>query len=231
MNSKLAMNTQELPYEKFERLGPASLSEAELLAIILRSGSKDHNVLEISNEVLKLGCYPKQGLLGLYDLSVVDLMSIKGIGKVGAVKLKALTELSMRLHKASAGVSFIATDPDSVSDFFMEQLRHLTKETVYLALLDTKAKLIGECKLSEGTVDRALISPREIFIELISHKAVNFILLHNHPSGDPKPSIQDIKFTEEVYKASLFLNIGFMDHIIIGDNTYYSFRKSGVVFD
>lgn len=218
---------EQLPYEKFVTLGPENMSESELLAIIIRTGTKDKSALDISKEVLSLGEYPRQGILGLYDLSLDRLSEIKGVGPVKAVKLKALTELSMRFHKASAISTFCAKSPESVANYFMEDLRHLPNETVVLVCLDTKANMISHLKVSEGSVNRCLISPRTIFLEALNKKAVFIILLHNHPSGDPTPSVEDINLTKDVYNASKMLDILLLDHIIIGDNRYFSFKDSG----
>ena len=179
---------QELPYERFLRFGPENLTEAELLAIILRTGTKEMSALEVADQVLRLARYPKEGLLGLYSVTLEDLESIKGIGEVKAVKLKCLTELSRRLSEAKArdGMSFQSSG--QVAGYFMEKLRHRDTECVILVCLDSKGQLIAEKQLSQGSVKMALISPREIFLEALTRRAVNIILVHNHPSGDPAPS-------------------------------------------
>ena len=219
----------EQPYEKFVKYGAFSLSESELLAIILRTGTKEHDATDVARQVLSLGKYPREGLLSLYDLSLDDLCKVKGVGKVKAIKLKALAELSMRMHRACAESSFRADKPATVADYFMEDLRHLSHETVVLCGLDTKLKLIFSSKISVGNVNASVISPRSIFIEALSGKAVSIILLHNHPSGDPTPSKSDMEFTEMVAKAGEFLEIGLLDHIVIGDNRYFSFMEEGLL--
>ena len=227
MNKEKAF--QDKPYEKFVKYGASALSESELLAIILRTGTKEASAVDIASQVLSLGRYPKEGLLGLYDLSLEELCSIKGVGEVKAVKLKALTELSMRIHRACAEKRFVATDPSSVADYFMEELRHLENETVVLCGLDTKSQLMFHTRISEGSVNTSLISPRTVFIEALSRRAVYIILLHNHPSGDPEPSPADIEFTERVGRIGKVLEIKLLDHIIIGDNIYYSFKENDLI--
>jgi len=217
----------DLPYEKFLERGAESLSEKELLAIILRTGTKEKNALELAGEVLALARYPKEGLLGLYDLTLDELMQIKGIGQVKAVKLKCLTELSMRIGRASAKEGFTFNSPKAVAKYFMEALRHKDTECVFLVSLDGAGHLIGEKKLSEGSVRMALISPREIFLEALRSKAVNIILIHNHPSGDPTPSSSDVELTKSVSELGKMMDILLIDHIIIGDNRYASFRDLG----
>ena len=217
---------QILPYERFLRFGPENLTESELLAIILRTGTKDASALELADQVLALTQHPRKGLLGLYDLTLEDLMKIKGIGLVKAVKLKSLAELSMRIScsKASHGLSF--HNAGKVADYYMEKLRHLNTESVYLLCLDTKAHLIHEEKISDGSVRMALISPREIFLKALEYKAVYILLLHNHPSGDPAPSSADYQITSDLVELGAKMDIPLLDHIIIGDNEYFSFKEA-----
>lgn len=224
-NNKNQMN-QELPYERFISFGPESLTEAELLAIIIRTGTKDKNAVELAREVLNLAIYPKEGLLGLYDVSLEELQSISGIGPVKAVKLKCLTELCMRMRKATSKTGIILNSSSTVADYFMEKLRHKDTECVILVCLDAKGQVISECKLSEGSVRMSLISPREVFLEALSKKAVNLILVHNHPSGDPTPSIADKAVTEDLRIMGDQMGIPLLDHIVIGDNKYVSFKES-----
>lgn len=175
----------ELPYEKFLRFGPENLTEIELLAIILRTGTKDNNVMQVAEEVMSLARYPREGLLGLYDVTLDELQRIRGIGEVKAVRLKCLTELSMRMSMARAREGMNFTSSSQVAAYFMEQLRHRDTECVVVVCLDAKGQMICERKLSEGSVNMSLISPREIFLTALEHKAVNILLVHNHPSGDP----------------------------------------------
>lgn len=216
---------QDMPYEKFLRFGPEHLTERELLAIILRTGTRDCSALEAAGQVLALARYPREGLLGLYDVSLEELMRIKGIGMVKAVKLKSLTELSMRISRASAKEGLRFDRASTVADYFMEKLRHRSTECVILVCLDAKGQMIRESKLSDGSVRMSLISPREIFIEALECRAVNLILVHNHPSGDPTPSGADRKLTGNLKELGDKLEIPLLDHIIIGDNRYVSFRE------
>ncbi|MCR5754476.1 MAG: DNA repair protein RadC [Acetatifactor sp.] len=215
-----------LPYERFLEFGAEYLTDAELLAIILRTGTVDCNALMLADKVLALSKYPREGLLGLYDISLKDLTSIKGIGEVKAVKLKCIAELSMRMSRASAKQSFCFNEPSSVAAYYMEKLRHRTTECVFLLCLDSKGKILSEKKMSEGSVKMSLISPREIFMEALKAEAVNLILLHNHPSGDPMPSNSDLEITKSIKEMGLVLDIPLLDHIIIGDNKYLSFREA-----
>lgn len=219
-------NTQQLPYERFLSFGAENLTEAELLAIILRTGTRDASALKLAEEVLSLAAYPREGLLGLHDVSIEELMEIRGIGIVKAVKLKCIAELSKRMSRARASRGLLFTRADMVADYFMEKLRHRDTECVYLVCLDAKGQLLREKKLSDGSVNMALISPREIFIEALKDRAVSIILVHNHPSGDPTPSRSDRELTERVAEAGERMDIPLLDHIIIGDNRYMSFKES-----
>ena len=216
----------ELPYERFMRFGPENLTEAELLAIIIRTGTRAKSALQIAWEVLALARYPKEGLLGLYDVTLEELQDIKGIGEVKAVKLKCLTELSMRMRKARAkkGISFHSSG--QVANYFMEELRHRSTECVILVCLDAKCQVICEKMLSEGSATMSLISPREIFLTALKNRAVNILLIHNHPSGDPTPSSSDKLLTVNLKIAGEQMGLPLLDHIVIGDNNYVSFKES-----
>ena len=222
-------NNPELPYERFLNFGPENLTEAELLAVILRTGTKDTSAVALAEKVLALATYPREGLLGLHDVSVEELMEIRGIGMVKAVKLKCIAELSKRMSRAKARTGICFTRADMVAEYFMEKLRHRDTECVYLLCLDAKGQLIREKKLSDGSVNMALISPREVFLEALKDKAVNIILVHNHPSGDPTPSRQDIEITESIFKAGKMIGINLSDHIILGNNCYVSLAERGIV--
>ncbi|MCI9231382.1 MAG: DNA repair protein RadC [Lachnospiraceae bacterium] len=223
---KNALKTaSELPYERFKRFGPENLTEIELLAIILRTGTKDNHVLQVAEEVMSLARYPKEGLLGLYDVTLEELMSIRGIGEVKAVRLKCLTELSMRMSMAKAREGLNLTSSGQVAAYFMEKLRHRETECVVVACVDAKGQLICERKLSEGSVNMSLISPREIFLAALESRAVNIVLVHNHPSGDPTPSLADRVLTGNVRETGERMGIRLLDHVIIGDNCYVSFKE------
>lgn len=226
---KMLKENKELPYEKFLKYGPESLSEAELLAIILRTGTKDCSSVELGKKILNLAVSPHKGLLGLYHISVEELKQIRGIGEVKAVKIKCIAELSMRMAKAKNEPLLRFDAPKTVADYFMEQLRHEEREKVILLCLDNKAQLISQTVLSVGTVNASLVSPREAFQYALRMQAVYIMVLHNHPSGDPKPSRQDIEITNRLLKTGELMDIPLLDHIIIGDNRYISFKESGLL--
>lgn len=220
---------ENLPYEKFLRFGPESLTESELLAIILRTGTKDRSALEIAEEILSLSPTSRTGLLGIYDIPLERLKQVKGLGEVKAVKIKCLTELAMRINTASAKDGLIVKKPSTVANYFMEKLRHRRKECVIVACLDAKGQIVKEVLLSSGSVNMSLISPREVFLEALRCEAVNIILVHNHPSGDPTPSHSDINITKCILEMGYMLDVPLLDHIIIGDNCYTSFKEQQLI--
>ncbi len=215
-----------MPYERFLRFGPKSLTESELLAIILRTGTKDKSALELAQEVLALADPSREGLLGLYDIPLERLTEINGIGEVKAVKLKCITELSQRIAAASARERICLQKPETVAAYYMEQLRHRRTECVVLVSVDAKSHLLRDTVMTSGSATMSLISPREIFLEALKSEAVSIILIHNHPSGDPTPSKTDTRITGQIAGMGQMLGIPLLDHIIIGDNRYISFRES-----
>lgn len=223
------IGNESMPYEKFIRFGPDALTEGELLAIILRTGTHTKSALEIAEEILSLSDSPRTGLLGLYDVPLERLMQIKGVGEVKAVKIKCIAELAMRINITNAKSGLIVNKPETIANYFMEQLRHQRKECVILACLDGKGQILKEILLSSGSVNMSLISPREVFLEALRNEAVNVILVHNHPSGDPSPSEADMISTKRVCDMGILLDVPLLDHIIIGDNCYVSFREYGYI--
>ncbi len=216
------------PYEKFLKFGPEALTDAELLAIIIRTGTKDENSVMIGRKVLDL-TDRKPGLLGLHHISLSELMTIRGIGEVKAIKIKCISELSKRLSKASAELNLQIDRPQTVANYYMEELRHVETEHILLVMLDNKNRIINDCIISQGTVNSSLLSPREIFLLALQNKAVYILLLHNHPSGDPTPSKQDIHITKRIMDVSKLIGIPLIDHIIIGDNKYMSFKEADLL--
>ena len=216
------------PYEKFLAEGPEHLSEAELLAIIIRTGTKTVDSLQLAKQVLSLPKGQEKGLLGLQYLSVSDLCRVSGIGQVKAVKIKCLIELSRRLSMADRRDRLQFTRPETVADYYMERMRYLQTEEVILVMTDNKNRLICDRVLSKGTVNCSLMSPREVFLVALEYHAVHILLIHNHPSGDPEPSREDVLLTRRVEEAGRVIGIPVLDHIIIGDGTYVSMKERGL---
>ncbi len=217
------------PYERCSRYGPEYLSDSELLSIILRTGSRGETSLELAERILALGG-PKEGILGLLDLSLPRLMSIRGIGQVKGMQLLCIGELSRRIWKKRAiSRPMDFRDPSQVATYYQEDLRHRGQEQFYLMMFNTKQVLLGDLMLSKGTVNASLASPREIFIEALRYQAVSLILVHNHPSGDPDPSREDICLTKRIREAGELIGISLLDHIVIGDGRYVSMKERGLI--
>lgn len=218
----------ERPYEKCERYGAGALSDAELLAVILRTGTKQLRAIDLAVNILNYStAYP--GLKGLNYFTPKELMKIKGIGRVKAMELLCLTELTRRMAKETLQEHIRLISPQSVADYYMQDLRHLTREQVLLLMVDSKNRLMKDLVISEGTVNTSIMPTREIFVHAIKYEAVSIILLHNHPSGDPTPSAEDIRVTKRVAEAGNLIGITLMDHIIIGDNKYISLKEQGFI--
>ena len=216
------------PYERCLMYGPASLTDAELLAVVIRSGTAGLSAIDLAEQILHLS-RTDTGLLSLLHLSIHELMEVPGIGQVKAIQLKCVGELSKRIATYSARQELSFSEPCSIADYYMEQLRHEEKESLFCMMLDTKNNMIGDERISTGTVNYAVLSTRELFLTALRYRAVSIILVHNHPSGDPTPSKEDILLTERVRKAGNLLNIILLDHIVIGDRCYVSFRESGIL--
>lgn len=212
------------PYEKCLEHGAVSLTDTELLAVLLRTGVKGLDVLELAKYILGPNC-GEQGILNIHNLTLEELKSVKGIGTVKAVQILCLSEFAKRLAKANAKEGLVFSLPSSIAEYYMEEMRHQKQEHMKLLMLNTKSKLLGETDVSKGTVNASLISPRELFIEALNKQAVSIILLHNHPSGDPTPSKTDVLLTKRVKEAGDLIGIELLDHIIIGDNCYISFAE------
>lgn len=223
------MLMEERPYEKCERYGADSLTNIELLAVLLRTGPRNSSSLELARTLLYSGG-TKSDLTALCHYTKEQLMEIDGIGHVKAVQILCLLELSRRLAKESAQTGLCFSKPSSIAEYYMEDLRHKEQEHMKLLLLNTKNRLVGESDISKGTVNAALVSPRELFIEALQKNAVYIILLHNHPSGDPSPSKSDILLTKRIREAGNLIGIELLDHIIIGNNCYISMAEEKLMY-
>ena len=215
---------EERPYERCMRHGAEQLSDRELLAVLLRTGAKGRTVLELAGELLKLSP-EKEGFTGLRRRSLEELSAVRGIGKVKAVQLKCVLELARRMAREEAGQGIFFRTPAMIAEYYMEDLRHLEQEVLLLLMLNQKGRLLREKYMFKGTVNASMVSPREIFLEALSSRAVQIILLHNHPSGDASPSREDLNATRRVAEAGELLGISLADHIILGGHTYVSLRE------
>lgn len=216
----------EKPYEKCLKYGPEALSDAELIAVVIRTGSQKEKAIELARNILKLS---PGGILNLQYLTVEQLKELHGIGMVKAVQLKCVAEISKRIARTSRQHEVILKNASSIASYYMESLRHETKEHLVLSMFDSRCQLIADQTISIGTCTASLISAREIFLIALEKKAVFIVLLHNHPSGCPNPSEEDILVTKKIKTSGTILDIPLLDHIIIGDNQYFSFNEQGIL--
>ena len=217
------MPISERPYEKLEMYGAESLTNSELLAIIIKSGTKDFTAIDLAKNILKLNeSTEKNDLSFLQEISIIDYMNIKGIGKIKAIQLLAVCELAKRMNKPISNKSIKVKSSKDVAELLMNELRYEKREKVKLILLNNKNIILKIKDISYGGTNFAMIEPKEILNEVIKIQAPRFILVHNHPSGDTTPSKSDFNITDRIYEASDILGIQFLDHIIIGNNSFES---------
>lgn len=222
------MAEHERPREKFELFGADKLSDAELLALILRTGSRDMSAVALAEEILNLDL-PGTGLEKLYHLSKKDLLEIRGIGKVKAIQMMALCELSIRLSKLKSRRQLSFSSPASIARYYMAEFQSYRQEHLMMLLFDCKNHLIGERLVSKGTVNASMAEPRDIFGEALSAGAAAIILIHNHPSGDTTPSPADLTVTRRIFEAGELLGVHLLDHIIVAGGNYRSLKAEGLV--
>ncbi len=214
----------ERPYEKLEKYGTEHLSNAELLAIILKTGYKDFNSVDLANRLLKNNPYSYKGLRFLENISIDELVQFKGIGRVKAITLKAIGELIKRVERPLNKNVKITSTTDAVA-VLMPELQYEVNEKILELLIDNKGNLLKIVKIREGDINKVDINIHNIFIHPLKHAVSRIILAHNHPTGDSKPSKHDIEFTKKVIEAGKLLEIEVLDHIVIGDNNYTSIIK------
>jgi DNA repair protein RadC len=216
----------ERPRERLYKHGAEALSNSELLAIILGSGMRGKSVIQLSQELLtKFG-----GLEHLADATIEELCEVKGLGRAKAVQLRALVALAGRLSQKNQSVKVKIDHPESAYNLVREELERQKKEVFTIILMDVKGYVINQQVVSIGTLSHSLIHPREVFYPAIRHKAASILLAHNHPSGDPTPSKEDLSVTEKLIEVGKVMGIPVRDHLIIGRDRYISLRQQGVSF-
>ena len=218
---------EERPREKLLAYGPSGLSNAELLAILLRSGTRRKSVLRIAEEILAR--IKEQGLVGMVHISVAELAKIDGVGKVKAATLQAAIELARRLAVQQSAKIQMITGPEDVARYAMPHYRFEQKEHFAVLLLNTKNHVISMPEVSVGSLSASVVHPREVFRAAIDHAAAAMILLHNHPSGDPTPSREDIAVTERLVKAGKIMDIPVLDHVVLGRDRFISLKEKGLL--
>lgn len=214
----------ERPREKLERFGPDKVSDAELIAILLRTGIKNESAVDIARRILK----DAGGVENLGKMSIASLKRIKGIGPAKAVTIGAAFQLGLRFARAnySEKLRQVHSSKD-VAEYFGPQLSIYTVEIFQVLILNTNNRVTHVIQISKGHLSAAAVHPREVFKAAIDHLASSIILMHNHPSGNTKPSAEDLRLTRQLVSAGEILGIPVRDHIIIGGKNYFSFADQG----
>jgi DNA repair protein RadC len=213
------------PRERLLSVGAVSLSNIELLAILLRTGTKQMSAVDLAAQLFA----HFKDLTGLLDATVEELAVVKGVGPVKAVQIKAALEIGRRLALMPATKRTIIQSPDDAALLMMDNMRYLDREHFKAILLNTKNQVLAVETISIGTLNSSVVHPRELFKVAIKKSSANIILVHNHPSGDPTPSREDIDITRRIQEGGEILGISVLDHLIIGDNKFVSLKSKGII--
>lgn len=216
---------EERPRETLVKKGETYLSDSELLAILINNGTRDKSAITLAREIIETS----DGIRNLSNITVEELSKIKGIGLAKACRIISALELGRRVSVASEMQKFKISSPQDIGNVYMEELRYKKKEIFRVVLLNTKNVIIGSKDISEGSLNASIVHPREVFLEAIKKSANKMILMHNHPSGDPTPSSEDINITKRLISAGQIVGIEILDHVIIGDGRFYSFKENGQI--
>lgn len=217
---------QDRPYEKMELYGPDILSDSELLAIIIKTGNRNETCLQLAQRLLTIK--PEDGIEFLKEASIDELKLVKGIGRVKAIQIKAVFELAKRFNRKKVEINKVIKSPKDVSDIVMSELCDKKQEYLKIIVLNTKNVVIKSVTVSIGALNRNIVQAREVFSEPIRLSAASIIMVHNHPSGDPTPSNDDISFTKKYYEYGKLLGIDVLDHLVIGNDKYISLKEKGL---
>ncbi len=216
----------ERPREKLLKYGVSSLSNAELIAVIIRTGHLEDNAIDLANRILSLD---SSGIGYLSQVTVEELTKINGVGYCKAAQIVAAIELGKRISSRSADARLKVDSPIVIVELLMEEMRYLNKEHFKIVLLNTKNQIISIEEISIGNLNSSIVHPREVFNIAIKRSANSIILVHNHPSGDSTPSKEDISITHRLIDAGNIIGIKVLDHIIIGDNNYVSLKQRDII--
>ncbi|MDU5107227.1 MULTISPECIES: RadC family protein [unclassified Clostridium] len=217
---------EERPVEKLLINGPESLSNPELLAVILRTGTRGENIISLSTRIIS----EFNGLDGLLDAGINEITSIKGVKNIKASQIMAIGELVRRINKLNIIRSGkIISSPSDIASHIMKEMVVLKQEVLKLIMLDTKNNIIGIKDVFKGSLNTSIVHPREIFKEAIKKSSSSIIICHNHPSGDPTPSKEDINITIRLKECSKIMGIDLLDHLIIGKDQYVSLKEKGII--
>jgi DNA repair protein RadC len=215
---------EDRPRERLIKYGPEVLSNSELLAILIRTGTKSESAIKIAQRMVGT----TEGLQFVSTSTVQELSQIKGIGNAKASQIKAAIELGRRLRNYRIDHKIKVNKPQDAVEILMEDMRYLKKEHLRVVFLNTKNIIIDVKDLSIGSLSSSVVHPREIFSEAIRKSSSSIIVCHNHPSGDPTPSQEDINITRRLFEVGKLIGIDLLDHLIIGDGNYVSLKEKGI---
>lgn len=216
---------EERPRERMMRSGAEALSHAELLAILLVTGTRKESALTVAQRILG----QTDGLRRLVDMGIEELIGINGIGPAKAVQLKAAIELGRRMAASRVGDRVVIRSPRDAAELLAEQLRYLQKEHFVCLFLNTKNQVIAQETLSIGSLNASIVHPREVFRAAIKYGSASIVCAHNHPSGDPAPSPEDIAITKRLVESGRIVGIDVLDHIVVGDGHFVSLKEQGMM--
>lgn len=225
MGKIMDLSKSERPRERLMKYGAKVLSNAELLAIILGSGSKKENIVELSNRIIK----ESGGLNGLLTSSLETFRNLYGIGEVKAAQILAIAEISKRFNSYKDGSEYKILKSFDAANLVMSEMSSLKQEHLMEILLNTKNIVICVRDISVGSLNSSIVHPREVFCEAIKKNSASIIICHNHPSGDPSPSSEDLSITYRLKECGKILGINLLDHLIIGNGKYISLKEKGIL--
>lgn len=214
---------EERPRERFVKHGPQSLSNHELLAILLRTGTKDESVLQVAGRLLT----QFEGLRQLRSATVEEITAVKGIGDAKAIQILAAVELGRRVANLEYDNRYVIRSPEDGAKYVMNDMRFLTQEHFVCLYLNTKNEVMHKQTIFIGSLNASIVHPREVYREALRRSAASIVCLHNHPSGNPSPSREDIEVTKRLYECGRIIGIELLDHLIIGENKFVSLKEKG----
>ncbi|WML47383.1 DNA repair protein RadC [Neobacillus sp. PS3-34] len=213
----------ERPRERFIQHGASSLSNHELIALLLRTGTKDESVLQLSNRLLS----QFEGFRLLKAATLEEITAIKGIGTAKAIQLLAAVEIGRRVANLSYNDRYVIRSPEDGAKYVMNDMRFLSQEHFVCLYLNTKNQVLHKQTIFIGSLNASIVHPREVFKEAFRRSAASIICIHNHPSGDPAPSKEDIEVTKRLAECGKIIGIELLDHLIIGENKFVSLKEKG----
>ncbi|WP_342389196.1 RadC family protein [Salinicoccus bachuensis] len=219
------MHDSDKPRERLMNYGPDKLTNQELLSIIINTGNREESSITVANRIIK----DMKTIRELRGLTYQELISVKGIGEAKAITILAVIELAIRMHTHSLEEDIFIKSPDDVSDLLMEKMRYFQQEHFVVLYLSTKNMVIHQETMFKGSLNTSIVHPREVYKEAVKRSAAAIICVHNHPSGDPSPSREDIEVTRRLHECGEMIGVDFLDHIIIGSGKYISLKEMNFI--